>query len=244
MALQLAIDIGNSRTKLGVFDHRKMLEHKVINNGDLEQLNIPIRDLEIDALILSSVNREAEKKLNLLELKCTQIRLDDQLPLPFKMEYETPETLGKDRIAAVAGAMKAFPNSNQLVIDAGSCITYDFLTADHRYLGGAISPGLQMRLKAMHQLTDALPLIQWEGNELPQLIGKSTISSMLSGAINGAVGEIKSFITTYQRQYNELKIVLTGGDANLFEIELKNGIFADPNLVLKGLNEILIYNRD
>lgn len=244
MALQLAIDIGNSRTKLGVFKFRNLVDQKVVNNDDLNQFSSFIPFAGIDGLIISSVNREAEKNLNLSELKCTQVRLSDQLPLPFKMEYETPETLGKDRIAAVAGAMKAFPTSNLLVIDAGSCITYDFLTADYRYLGGAISPGLQMRLKAMHQLTDALPLIQWEGSELPQMIGKSTISSMLSGAINGAVGEIKSFITTYQRQYNELKIVLTGGDANLFEIELKNGIFADPNLVLKGLNEILIYNRD
>src|SRR5690606_35449696 len=135
MALQLAIDIGNSRTKMGVFKFRNLVDQKVVNNDDLDHFSSFIPFTGIDALIISSVNREAEKKLNLSQLKGTQVRLSDQLPLPFKMEYETPETLGKDRIAAVAGAMKVFPKSNLLVIDAGSCITYDFLTADHCYLG-------------------------------------------------------------------------------------------------------------
>src|SRR5690606_6250221 len=118
MALQLAIDIGNSRTKLGVFKFRNLVDQKVVNNDYLNQFSSFIPFAGIDALIISSVNREAEKKLNLSELKCTQVRLSDQLPLPFKMEYETPETLAKDRIAAVAGAMTVIPKSNLLVVDA------------------------------------------------------------------------------------------------------------------------------
>ena len=156
---------------------------------------------------------------------------------------DSPQTLGKDRIAAVIGAQSLLPAKNLLVIDAGSCITYDFLTGDRHYLGGAISPGVQMRLRSMNNYTNKLPLLSWEGVERPQSIGRTTITSMLSGVINGIIGEMKSFIFEYEQQYERLKIVLTGGDSIFFEKELKNGIFADPNLVLKGLNEILIYNN-
>jgi type III pantothenate kinase len=101
-----------------------------------------------------------------------------------------------------------------------------------------------MRLKSMHAFTDALPLVQWKEHPMPQLLGKSTIASMISGAVHGIIGEMNTFISSYKTQYSALKVVLTGGDANFFEKELKNGIFADPNLVLKGLNEILVYNRE
>ena len=109
-------------------------------------------------------------------------------------------------------------------------------------MGGAISPGVQMRLKAMNNYTDQLPLLYWEKPQRPKTIGNTTISSMLSGVVNGLIAEMKGFISSYQEQFSDMKIVLTGGDANFFEKELKNSIFADPNLVLKGLNEILEYN--
>lgn len=244
MSFNLAIDIGNSRSKFGLFEGRKLLEQKVFKNDDLEKNNELILASNADAIIISSVNRKAESALQLDRLKTPVVHLNHELPLPFQMEYDTPETLGKDRMAAVAGAMSSFSKDDLLVIDAGSCITYDFLTATHRYLGGAITPGLQMRLKAMHEFTDALPLIQWEESSMPQVVGKTTIASMLSGAVHGVIGEMNGFISSYKTQYSALKVVLTGGDANFFEKELKNGIFADPNLVLKGLNEILVYNRE
>ncbi|MDA9313033.1 type III pantothenate kinase, partial [Vicingaceae bacterium] len=156
----------------------------------------------------------------------------------------SPDTLGKDRIAAVAGAQGQFPNQNTLVIDAGTCVTYDFLTAEGDYLGGAISPGVQLRLQAMNDYTSKLPLLKWEGADNPQSIGDTTITSMLSGAVNGLISEMRGFIESYEKQYKSLKIVITGGDSNFFVKELKNGIFADPNLVLKGLNDILIYNGE
>lgn len=244
MSYNLAIDIGNSRSKFGFFEGQTLLEQKVLNNEDLEKNNEFILASNVDAIIISSVNRKAENALRLDRLKTPVVHLNHELPLPFQMEYETPETLGKDRIAAVAGAMSLIPKGDLLVIDAGSCITYDFLTANHRYLGGAISPGLQMRLKAMHEFTDALPLIQWKESSMPQVVGKTTIASMLIGAVHGVIGEMNGFISSYKTQYSALKVVLSGGDANFFEKELKNGIFADPNLVLKGLNEILVYNRE
>ena len=164
--------------------------------------------------------------------------------LPFTLEYQSPDTLGKDRIAAVAGAQAQFPNQNTLVIDAGTCVTYDFLTAEGVYLGGAISPGVQLRLRAMNHYTNKLPLLNWDGIKRPQSVGNTTINSMLSGAVNGLVLEMRGFVERYEKQYKALKIVITGGDSNFFVKELKNGIFADPNLVLKGLNEILIYNGE
>lgn len=244
MSVNLAIDIGNSRSKFGLFEGRNLLEQKVFTNDDLEKNYELVLASNADAIIISSVNRKAENALRLDRLNTPIVHLNHQLPLPFQMEYDTPETLGKDRMAAVAGAMSLFPKDDLLVIDAGSCITYDFLTATHRYLGGAIAPGLQMRLKAMHEFTDALPLIQWEESSMPQVVGKTTIASMLSGAVHGVIGEMNGFISSYKTQYSALKVVLSGGDANFFEKELKNGIFADPNLVLKGLNEILVYNRE
>lgn len=244
MRVNLAIDIGNSRSKFGLFEGKKLIQQKVYTNDQISAENEFFDTDAYDSIIISSVNLAVEKELKLNQLKVPLVELNHELPLPFKIEYKTPNTLGKDRIAAIAGGLSLFPNSNLLVIDAGSCITYDFLTATKRYLGGGISPGLQMRLKAMHSFTHALPLIEWEGNDSPQLTGDTTVNAMLSGVYFGIKGEINALIEAYEIQYPALKVVLTGGDAKYFEKELKNGIFADQNLVLKGLNEILVYNRD
>ena len=244
MAHQLAIDIGNTKTKLGLFEENELLKVKSFNNQDLE-INSQLFDVyEPEAIIVSSVNETAEKKLNLAAFAAKLTFLNHKTALPIKLNYKTPETLGKDRIAAIMGARSSYSNQNILVIDAGTCVTYDFLTSQQVYLGGVISPGLQMRLKAMHNFTNKLPLVNWEAKKRPKSIGNSTISSMLSGAINGLIAEMNGFVTNYEKQYKDLKIVITGGDANFFEKEVKNGIFADPNLVLKGLNEILIYNGE
>ena len=145
MSFQLAIDIGNSRTKFGLFNGDELLYVTTTDNNDLDQADDIIAEYEIKAIIVSSVNESAEKMLHLADHTSNLVRLSHQTPLPITLAYETPTTLGKDRIASVVGAEKRFPNTNILAIDAGSCITYDFLTADKVYIGGAISPGIQMR---------------------------------------------------------------------------------------------------
>lgn len=242
MANNLTIDIGNTRTKFGVFEKEELVHAFQLNNADLESNNELIQSYRIQNVIVSSVNTKAEEQLGLEELDIKLIRLTHKIRLPIQLDYQSPETLGKDRIAGVVGAATQFPKQDILVIDAGSCITYDLITASNAYLGGAISPGVQMRLQAMNNYTDQLPLLHWEHPKRPKNIGNTTISSMLSGVVNGLIAEINGFISSYQEQFSDMKIVLTGGDANFFEKELKNGIFADPNLVLKGLNEILKYN--
>lgn len=243
MAYQLAIDVGNSRSKIGLFQDRDLVQLVTFKNEDLSQNSLLFSEFEINRVIVSSVNEVAEKSLKIETHYSNVLYLNYKTNLPISLGYESPETLGKDRIAAVVGAQKSISSSNLLVIDAGTCITYDFLTKGV-YLGGAISPGIQMRLKAMNDFTNKLPLIDWGRAKRPQTIGKTTITSMLSGTINGIIGEMQGFINDYLKQYPELQTVITGGDANFFEKELKNGIFADPNLVLKGLNEILIYNYE
>lgn len=243
MAFNLAIDIGNSKTKFGLFQGKKLLQFKVLDNQSLAESHLLFNDFEPQWIILSSVNHAAEQALKLKESASKVIQLSHKTNLPFDLYYQTPETLGKDRIAAVAAAQALYPNTNVLTIDAGTCVTYDFLDDAGHYYGGAISPGIQMRLKAMHHFTAQLPLLSWAG-EAASLTGESSISSMLSGAVNGLRLEVDGFIDEYKQKYPNLKVLLTGGDAALFEKDLKNGIFAEPNLVLKGLNEILLYNCD
>lgn len=241
MAYQIAIDIGNTATKIGLFNQTELVQHQRFENDDVFKNASIFQEFNPQSIIISSVNSVVEKVFDFEKSQAKVINLNHQTPLPFTLEYQTPDTLGKDRIAAVAGARTIFPNQNVLVIDAGTCLTYDLLTKDKAYHGGAISPGVQMRLQSMHHFTNKLPLLNWEF-EMPQKVGKSTITSMLSGAVRGLILEIDGFIQEYEKSYENLKVILTGGDAKLFEKELKNGIFADPNLVLKGLNEILIYN--
>ena len=244
MAYFLSVDICNSRTKLGLFENRELLQIDNLPNDILSKNQSLFTRHEISAAIVSSVNKKAEEILELDRIFPSLIRISHKTPLPIKIEYETPDTLCKDRIAAVVGAQMLFPFQAILVIDAGTCVTYDFLTAEKSYLGGAISPGVQLRLNSMNQYTNQLPLLNWGQENRPKTIGSSTISSMLSGVVNGLISEMNGFILDYKRQFPDLKIVLSGGDAIFFEKELKNGIFADQNLVLKGLNEILIYNQN
>jgi type III pantothenate kinase len=155
-------------------------------------------------------------------------------------KYDSPETLGKDRLAAAVAGNHLFPNQNVLVIDAGTCIKYDFINAQAEYLGGAISPGLQMRFNALHIFTEKLPLI--ELTVFKTLIGKNTTDSLLSGVINGTLSEIDGIIDQYREIYPEIQIVLSGGDAEYLVGKLKKGIFAVSNIVLQGLKIILDYN--
>ena len=163
--------------------------------------------------------------------------------MPFDNQYESPKTLGQDRIAAVAGAQGIAEGKTTLVIDAGTCITYDLLEHGQTYLGGMISPGIEMRLNSLSTFTGKLPKIEFDVNELPiDLIGRNTKDSILSGVVNSVIEELNGNIHRFKTQYPELKVVLTGGHLAVFESYIKFEIFADPNLVLHGLNRILDHN--
>lgn len=164
-------------------------------------------------------------------------------PIPFKNCYQSAATLGSDRIAAAVGAFTLYPSCNVLVIDAGTCIKYNFTNNHNEYLGGGISPGLQMRFKALHQFTSKLPLVEFN-SETISLIGNTTQQSIISGVVKGTIAEIDGIINEYKNQYPDLVCVITGGDSEYLCKQLKNSIFANQNLVLKGLNDILNYNLE
>ncbi len=238
--MNLVIDIGNTLVKLAVFDGDKLIDSLIEDQLNKKTLALLFEKHNIKKSIFSSVTEHHAyetllKKYNLLALT-------HSTPLPLAINYKTPETLGIDRIAAVIGAKTLFDASDLLVMDIGTCITYDFLNSKNEYLGGAIAPGFQMRFKALNHFTQKLPLVNFNKEAL-KLIGDTTESSIISGVYNGMENEIKGTINSYQSQYETLKIVVTGGDRNLFDLEPKNRIFADEFLVLKGLNEILNYNE-
>ena len=237
--MNLVIDQGNTTLKLTVFEYDRVAFSCVIDKFDQEKINLIISKYRVKRTIFCSVKSEkipeVLKKYNFLELS-------HLTPVPLSIKYKTPETLGRDRIAAVVGAQTMYPRTNLLVIDMGTCITTDFLNKQGEYFGGSISPGFSMRFKALNHFTGKLHLVKFRKEELKQL-GDSTESSILSGVYYGVKNEIEGIVQNYITQYSDLKIVVTGGDLNLFDLEPKNRIFADNFLVLRGLNEILNYNE-
>jgi len=236
--MNLVVDYGNSSAKVAIFNHLKLVEkHTFTEMNDLKNY---IQTSQADNLIVSSVTTEADRVISWATHAKQKFILTHTIPLPVKILYKTPHTLGVDRIAGACGALQLFPNCSSLVIDAGTCITYDFIDAKGNYHGGGISPGLMMRFKAVHTFTARLPLVN--PLEQPDLIGNSTESSIQSGVIYGLMGEIEGIIARYRIQYPDLKVILCGGDARFFENKLKDSIFASPDLVLIGLNSVLIHN--
>ncbi len=238
--MKLIIDIGNSFSKIGIFEGKKLIDFANINNLQVEDIASFINKQEITAAIISSVVFHSKKINHFLEEKFFFIELDHKTPIPIQNLYKTPQTLGKDRLAAVIGANSLFPKENVLVIDAGTCIKYDFISERKEYLGGAISPGVNMRFKSLNDHTEKLPLLK--PKLISSLIGTTTEESILSGVINGIATEIDGIINQYKERYHTLKIILSGGDTIYFDKKLKNSIFAVSNIVLLGLNEILDYN--
>jgi type III pantothenate kinase len=238
---KLIIDFGNSLQKLAVFDGKNLLLKELFQDLKPDAL---IRFIEkngpFHGIILSSVSNHPLELEKILSQSGKFIPLTSQTPIPVKNLYQTPESLGKDRIAAVTGAWSLFPGQNILAIDAGTCITYDFLDKNGEYLGGGISPGIRMRFKAMHTFTRKLPLI--EPDDFDELIGRSTRESLLSGVYNGVTAEIRELIRLYRDKFDELMVIITGGDHQFLQNKLKINIFAVPDLVLLGLNEIFDYN--
>ena len=238
--MNLVIDIGNTQTKVGWFNGPELHRTEVFSSFTPEGLEQLLTGKTVTASIISSTGVDSTPFATILEQHGRCINFTHQTPVPVNNNYLTPETLGLDRLAAVVGAHFLYPKKPVLVIDTGTAITYDLIEADGTYPGGVISPGLQMRFKAMHHFTKRLPLLQ--PNAETPVTGDSTESCMQSGGLNGAIFEVEGFISWYRAKYQGLITVVTGGDATIFEKHLKSKIFAVPELVLRGLNEILHYN--
>lgn len=240
--MNLAIDIGNSRTKVAVFHKNEILWHSTIEKGKLSPAvkTIIIDFPKLDRAIISSVGKKESEAIDFLNERLPLIELGPFTKVPFSNQYETPESLGLDRLALVSAAFKKFPNKNCLVIDAGTCITYDFLDEKGNYQGGAISPGIQMKFNALHTFTEKLPLITTIENE--PLSEKTTLENIRKGVIMGTSFEIDGFIAFYLENYRNLTVILTGGDSLLLSNSIKNSIFATSNFLLEGLNAILEFN--
>jgi type III pantothenate kinase len=232
------LDAGNTQIKAAVFEGENLIES--LKDPSKEECLQLLQKYKITASIISESGKGNPELTKLIGSFGKSIILSHLIPVPFKNMYATPETLGMDRVAGICGAQHLFPGKNCLVIDLGTCITYDFMDASGNYLGGAISPGLRMRLKAMHEFTDKLPLVEFQS--VPDLIGNSTVTSMLSGTFHGMSGEIIGNISRYRESYGEVQVILTGGDSPLFGKHIEIDIFAAPDLVLYGLNKILLFN--
>lgn len=235
--MNLAVDYGNSSAKVAIFDQQRLVERKTFTVAD--DLQAFLQNSPAENFIISSVTMDAETVAGWSNAK-NKFILSHALPLPIKILYATPTTLGVDRIAGSCGAIQLFPGRNTLVIDAGTCITYDFTDSSGQYYGGSISPGLKMRFQAVHTFTARLPLVTPAGN--PELVGNSTETSIQSGVVNGTVAELDGIIDRYKSKYPDLQVILCGGDGPFFENMLKASIFASPDLVLVGLNRVLIHN--
>jgi len=240
--MNLILDIGNTRIKLAVFQEHTIVESIVVSPKSLgNEITKMQKKYAIGNAIVSSVG---ETKLeDLKEIGSFQriIILDHTVKVPFVNKYKTPKMLGVDRIALVSGATSQYPSKDVLVIDAGTCITYDFVNSKKEYFGGAISPGINMRYQSLNTFTANLPNLEKASFSL---IGSDTAASMHSGVLNGILHEMDGLIAEYQDKYPYLTVLLTGGDTNFLAKKLKSSIFANPNFLLEGLNSILIHNLD
>lgn len=239
----LSIDIGNSAVKVGVFANKEIVHHQRFNKIGILDLAQLIEKFSPTKSIISSVNQEIGPLEVFLKKHTAYIRFSALLTNGVQNRYKTPVTLGLDRWAAILGANGLYPADATLVVDAGTCITYDVLSSSREYFGGSISPGIRMRFKAVHEFTGRLPLVDWnEHDEVPE--GTDTLSAIKNGVLQGIINEIEGFIAINNKKESALKVIITGGDANFLYKQLQNSIFApqiikDPYLVLKGLNEAI-----
>ncbi|MCX2573987.1 type III pantothenate kinase [Pedobacter sandarakinus] len=240
---RLAIDIGNSSAKIAVFAGREIIHHhRLLKVGIIDLAHI-IDKFSPKQAIISSVNQEIGQLEEFLKRRTEYTRFTTSLTNGVINYYKTPTSLGLDRWAAMLGAFGTYKKSPCLVVDAGTCITYDLLNGKSEYFGGSISPGIKMRFKAVHEFTGRLPLVEWDvKEEIPE--GLDTISAIKNGVLRGILNEIEGYIALNKINESTLKVIITGGDANFLFKQLQNSIFApqiisDPYLVLKGLNEAI-----
>ena len=242
--MNLIVDVGNSYIKFAVFQHGQLV-HKIssrpTNFYDSFE-TIKNNFSEIENAIVSSVGKLEISHLEHIKNCFDVIVLSTEVKLPFKNLYKTPKTLGVDRIALVSASVSKFPGRNALIIDAGTCITYDFVNSENEYLGGSISPGIRLRYITLNNLTANLPLLDTESPK--DLVGSTTADAIHSGVVNGVIKEIDGIIDEYRKKYPDLTVILTGGDTNFLSNQLKNSIFANSNFLLEGLNFILEFNTN
>ena len=241
--MNLIVDVGNTYVKLAVFKEDSLLHVvsvKLISlSGNLENI---FKDYpSISNTIVSSVGMLHNESLKKIAKRTQLHELTSSSKTAFVNKYASPKTLGVDRIALAMAGVLLYPNKNVLIIDAGTCITYDFVTSGAEYLGGAISPGITMRYTALNNLTAKLPLLDKKHTE--DFIGNSTETSIHSGVVNGVCIEIEGIIGQYKSRFKDLTVILTGGDTHFLSKRLKNTIFADSKFLLKGLNYLLEYNK-
>ena len=239
--VNLVLDIGNSSVKAGIFEKDQLLEtFRKASLDDRDIVDLKTRYPLSGLMVCSVRNSSVPQKDKLQQHFDHYLELSGNTPLPIRNLYETPDTQGKDRIAAVVGGQALHPDRNLLIIDAGTAITFDFLSKEGNYLGGNISPGLSMRFRVLHEATHNLPLVG--PGQKTGLLGTNTTDAIAAGVQNGILFEMNHYIENLKHQYGDLTTILTGGDSNFFDNKLKYPIFVESNLVLIGLNKILKYN--
>ena len=239
-SLKLIIDIGNTAVKTALFEDKELISSSVLDDSTLHNVLVFVGEQAISNTIISSV-KGLDADLEQIIQHFDAHFLNENTLLPITIAYKTPDTLGKDRIAAVVGASFLFPKQDILVLDSGTCLTIDFINKEKVYMGGRISPGIRMRYKALNQFTGNLPLC--ELSESSMNMGDDTNSSIISGVQKGILAEVQEIINVYKIENKDTIIAVTGGDCFFFEKELKSSIFANPFLVMEGLNKILDYNE-
>lgn len=237
---QLVLDVGNSRTKFGLFEDNALKISGTCTAWTPQQWSDFHLKYSFSTVLLGSVGAMAKRTISMLPSKCAIYKVNNTTQYPFTSSYDDLQTLGVDRRAALVGAIKTYPNTPVLIIDAGSCITYDFINENAHHEGGAISPGRNMRFQAMHLFTAKLPLLTPQKKN--PVIGTTTHDSMRAGVEVGVIDEIQSQIDRFSQRFGKFTIILTGGDAEFLKNKIKNSIFADTDLILKGLYHLLMFN--
>lgn len=242
--MNLIIDAGNTFVKWAIFTGERLIKKDTAHYEGFEEVLKTIQQEypNLEHCMLSSVGHFPARHIQNMEKRFKVHNLDHNTKLPFKNLYKTPKTLGVDRMALASAAVKEFPGKSCLVIDAGTCITYDFIDAENQYYGGSISPGIRLRYKTLHNFTARLPLLETKQPE--NIIGTNTEEAIHSGVVYGVCNEIDGIIDDYKLNYPDLTVILTGGDANFLSKNLKSTIFANPIFLLEGLNFILKHNLD
>lgn len=236
MSTTICFDFGNTRFKAAIFKEKELVETFVLPDANLSSIEKLIQDKKPSRTILSSVMHHDKAIENFLAANTAFHLLGPNTKINFTTPVGKPDTIGADRLALCAAAVDLYPQQHNLVIALGTCITYNFISNRHEFLGGSISPGMQMRFKAMHEQTALLPLVQ-ASNDFG-LVGYDTKTNILSGVILGIAAEIDGIITAYEAKYSNFNVLLTGGDLSFFVRHLKKRIFADQNLIFKGLYAI------
>ncbi len=239
--INLVIDAGNTLTKVAFFENNILTHLHAAPHVTQKELEPLLEEFKPSRMIISDVSEKTNAFSGWLEETFPVLHMNAGTPSPLCIKYQSPGTLGSDRLAAAVFGASLYPQNNTLTIQAGTCLTYEFVNQAQEYIGGAISPGLDMRFRALHTLTAKLPLIKKE--KINFLTGKNTQASVLSGVINGCSAEIDGIIDQYKAIYPDLMVIMGGGDAFFFDKTLKNRIFAVQNLVLRGLNLILEHNH-